>query len=90
MVEVKTRCPPSWAVRMVRLARFGEFKEDWEDYFAERYEAKLVEWTEQHGPERGKKYADSWAYKHASATLVRAFWQWFKVVFTLYMQFRRK
>jgi hypothetical protein len=75
---------------MAKLARFGEFKEDWEDYFAERYEAKLVELTEQHGLQRGKKYADRWAYKHASATLFRAFLEMLRVILVLYLQLRRK
>jgi hypothetical protein len=83
---VRKQCPPKWAVRMVRLARIGEFRDEWENYLAEMYEAKLVESTERYGEERGKKHADYWAYLHASKTLFIAIWEWAKVALILYMQ----
>lgn len=82
------RVPPRLAVLIVKLASVGEFKDDWvEEYFAGRYEANLVEWTENYGDEKGAKYADYWAYWHASKTLFITGWKLVTAVLIFYLKF---
>jgi hypothetical protein len=57
-------------VRAIKLARFGEFEDEWEGLCQSEYEDKLQRYSERH--------ARRWANRYAAKTLFFAAVEWAK------------
>jgi hypothetical protein len=80
--QSKSKLPPKAAVVAVKLARIGEFKDEWEEFFLLAYEDKLQK--------HGEKYARSWAYRHAAKTVFFAALEWSKLIIIIYLKLAGK
>ncbi len=68
--------PPKWATIAIKLARFGEFRDEWEGLFQSEYEDKMQR--------HGELYARRWAYRYAAKTVFFAALEWGKLAITIY------
>jgi hypothetical protein len=74
--------PPRITVIAVKLARIGEFKDEWEEFFLLSYQDKLQK--------RGQRYANRWAYGHAAKSVFFAALEWTKLALIIYLKFAGK
>jgi hypothetical protein len=70
--------PPKWAVVLVKLASIGEYGDEHEDYFYQKYDQKVEE--------RGEDEANRWARWFAAKTVIHAVWQLIKSALTIYIK----
>jgi hypothetical protein len=63
----------------IRLARIGEFQDEWEDYFQHQFQDQIQK--------RGKQYARRWAYRQAAKTVFFAAIEWGKLALMIYLKF---
>jgi hypothetical protein len=77
--QVKLSAPPKGAMIAIKIARIGEFKDEYEEFFLLAYEDKLQK--------HGEPYARRWAYRHAAKTVFFAVVEWSKLILVLYSKF---
>ncbi len=70
--------PPKGAMIAIKLARVGEFKDEWEEFFLVAYQDKL----EKHGED----YARRWSYRHAAKTVFFAAVKWGTLIVATYLK----
>jgi hypothetical protein len=68
------KLPPKGAQYLMKLARLGggKCKDEYEDYFLQRYHDMI--------DERGEAYARRWAYWHAGRAVFFTVWEWIKLI----------
>jgi hypothetical protein len=80
---VQKKCsPPKTTTLMIKLARIGEFRDEYEEFFLLAFEDKVQK--------RGEAYARRWAYRHAAKTLFFAALEWSKLVLMIYLRLAGK
>jgi hypothetical protein len=77
--QSKSSAPPRGAILVVKLARIGEFKDEWEEFFLLAYQDKVQK--------HGEHYARHWAYRHAAKTVFFAALEWSKLILIIYLKF---
>jgi hypothetical protein len=70
--------PPRAVMIAIKLARIGEFRDEYEDFFLLAYQDKV----EKHGED----YARRWSYWHAAKTVFFAALEWSKLFIVIYLK----
>jgi hypothetical protein len=70
--------PPRGVRLIIKFARFGEFKDEYEDFFAIAYDEKVSA--------EGEPAARRWAYFFAAKTLFFAALEWGKLIAIVYLK----
>ena len=81
-VDTRTHAPPKAAMFLIKIARLGKFKDEWEEFFQLEYEEKLKRHDE--------NYARTWAYRYAVKTVFFALVEVGKLVFVTYWKIAGK
>jgi hypothetical protein len=68
--------PPEGAILIVKVARVGEFQDEYEEFFRLAYQDKVRQY--------GEVYARRWAYRNALKTLFFAALEWTRLILTVY------
>jgi hypothetical protein len=78
-LDEKQWAPPPSGVRwVIRVARLGEFQDEYEDFFLLAYQHKCQK--------KGEKHARRWSYWFATKTAFFAVVEWAKLAFILYLK----
>lgn len=77
-MTMEKSAPPRGVQLAIRFARFGEFKDEYEEFFKLAYEHKIKK--------EGEKAARRWAYMFAAKTLFFAALEWSKLALIIYLK----
>jgi hypothetical protein len=74
----KPGAPPKAVMFAIKLARIGEFEDEYEDFFLLAYQDKVEK--------RGEDYAQRWAYRYAAKTVFFAAIEWSRLIIVVYLK----